>query len=96
MECLGCRRNLGNVDAREACFAVEHGGDEYVTSYWRCPDCDTYTVETYHDRFMGDAARSVAGPVPAADLAASLAEIAACPEPANKRCRCPAHRRLGD
>ena len=96
MQCAGCLDELGGLDRRVAFIAVERAGDEYIFSYWHCGACESYMLEVYHDRFMGDDERSIEGPRPAADVAADLKRIAHCPDPSDKRCRCEAHRALGD
>lgn len=67
-------------------------GDEYIESYFFCEKCKVYTIEIYHDRFMGEEDVSVRGPVPRAEGDGKVALIQQCSEPWNKKCRCPAHR----
>ena len=67
-------------------------GDEYIESYYFCKPCGVYTVEVYHDRYLGDEDVSVRGPLPKADGDAKVELIRQCSEPWNKKCRCPAHR----
>lgn len=51
MSCARCARALGEPRAGIAVFVA---GDEHVYSYFWCDDCGSYSVEGYHDRFMGD------------------------------------------
>lgn len=67
-------------------------GDEYTESYFLCGDCDVYTVEVHHDRFLGEESVFVRGPVSKAEGDAQVELIGQCSEPWNKKCRCPAHR----
>lgn len=66
-------------------------GDEYIESYFFCESCGTYTVEIYHDRFLGDSTVFIRGPVPKAEGDAKVQLIGRCPEPWDKKCRCTAH-----
>ncbi len=67
-------------------------GDEYIDSYYFCSRCQVYTVELYHDRFLGEEDVSIRGPVPKEEGDAKVECIRQCPEPWNKKCRCEAHR----
>jgi len=67
-------------------------GDEYSETYYLCPDCGDYTVEVLHDRFLGEETVFTRGPVSRAEGDAQIGLIRSCPEPWNKKCRCPAHR----
>jgi len=67
-------------------------GDEYIESYFLCSRCGVYTVEIYHDRFLGEDSVSVRGPVPRAEGDAKVKLIKQCSRPWDKRCRCEAHR----
>jgi hypothetical protein len=66
-------------------------GDEYVESYYFCGPCQIYTVEIYHDRFLGEGEVSVRGPVPKAEGDEKIELIRQCSEPWDKKCRCKAH-----
>jgi hypothetical protein len=67
-------------------------GDEYIESYYFCKRCEVYTVEVYHDRFLGENNILTRGPVPKAEGDAQVELIKQCSEPWNKKCRCKAHR----
>jgi len=67
-------------------------GDEYIESYYFCAQCQVYTVEVYHDRFLGEEEISVRGPVPKTEGDALIELIKQCDEPWNKKCRCKAHQ----
>jgi hypothetical protein len=67
-------------------------GDEYIETYFFCVACGVYTVEVYHDRFLGEESVQLCGPLPKADGDAAVALINRCSEPWNKKCRCEAHR----
>ena len=67
-------------------------GDEYIESYYFCDQCGVYTVEIFHDRFLGDDEVFVRGPVPKPEGDAKIELIGRCPEPWNKKCRCNAHQ----
>jgi hypothetical protein len=67
-------------------------GDEYIESYYLCHGCDVYTVEVYHDRFLGEDDISLRGPVSRSEGKGKIELIGKCPEPWNKKCRCEAHR----
>jgi len=66
-------------------------GVEYTESYFFCEGCDEYSVEVYHDRFLGEDDVLVRGPVSRSEGDARVELIGQCPEPWNKKCRCPAH-----
>lgn len=67
-------------------------GDEYIESYFLCSRCEVYTVEIYHDRFLGEDTVFVRGPVSKAEGDAKVELIRQCSEPWNKKCRCRAHQ----
>ena len=67
-------------------------GDEYIESYFFCDDCKIYTVEIYHDRFLGEESVFFRGPVSKEDGDAQVAIIKRCDSPWDKKCRCAAHR----
>jgi hypothetical protein len=67
-------------------------GDEYIESYYFCSRCEVYTVEIYHDRFLGEDEISVRGPVLKPEGDAMVELIKQCSEPWNKKCRCKAHQ----
>lgn len=92
MECLKCvNTKWDKIEQRSAFICFEVMGDEYIESYFLCQDCDTYSVEVYHDRFSGAATILTRGPIPRAEGDRIIAMIRQCPEPSNKRCHCKAH-----
>jgi hypothetical protein len=68
-------------------------GDEYIESYYLCTACNVYTVEIYHDRFLGESEATVSGPVTRERGDALISIIRACPDPSDKKCACEAHKR---
>ena len=91
IECAQC----GEVFEQEAGVASISGsimGDEYTESYFFCSKCGVYTVEVYHDRFLGEDDISVRGPVAKSEGDDKIQLIKRSPEPWNKKCRCKAHR----
>ena len=94
---IGCSQCGRDFDGRHAdpCAASICGsvmGDEYIESYYLCRQCNVYTVEIYHDRFLGEDEVTVRGPVLKLEGDELIALIKQCPEPWNKKCRCQAHR----
>ena len=53
-------------------------GDEYIESYYFCKSCGVYTLEVYHDRFLGEEDVSVRGPLPKAQGDAKVELIRQC------------------
>ena len=91
IKCLKCQQELGS-DSREISISGSIMGDEYIESYYLCPSCKVYTVEVYHDRFLGDDEVSFRGPLTLEEGRSKVELIGQCSEPWNKKCRCPAHR----
>ena len=92
IKCSQCQRELG-PENREASIAGSIMGDEYIETYYFCRPCGVYTVEVYHDRFLGEDEVSVRGPVPREGGQAQIELIRQCSQPGDKNCRCPAHRK---
>jgi hypothetical protein len=94
MKCINCQRVFPEQQKARAAIAIFVIGDEYLYSYWYCEACTHYTIEAYHDRFMGDDEISFLPPMPkeVGDKAVEL--IRACPEPMDKNCECPSHKAL--
>ena len=94
IRCAQCGRELGGegTQDRVASMAGSIMGDEYIESYFLCGECGVYTVEMYHDRFLGEESASVHGPVSKAKGDAKVKLIGQCSEPWNKKCRCQAHQ----
>lgn len=67
-------------------------GDEYIETYFFCKNCSVYTVEIYHDRFLGEEEISIQGPIPQSEGDAKVELIKKCSQPWNKKCRCAAHK----
>ena len=67
-------------------------GDEYIESYYFCDTCGVHTVEVYYDRFLGEGAAFIKGPLSKAEGDKKVRLIGACPELWNKERRCNAHR----
>jgi len=92
--CQSCGRDLGPVNRRKAFLAVFAQGDEEVRSWFFCEPCRMWTIHFLDDRFLGDTTTSLAGPFPEASCAAEVALANTCPDPGDKWCKCPAHRKL--
>jgi hypothetical protein len=94
MKCTKCGRDFdeGGEDCRVASISGSIMGDEYTDSYYFCSRCGFYTVEVYHDRFLGEDEISLQGPVSKSEGDAKVALIKECSESWNKKCRCKAHR----
>ncbi len=94
IRCAQCGRDLGEPGTGDRKASISGGimGDEYIESYFLCPECGVYTVEVYHDRFLGEESASVHGPVGRAEGDAKVALIRQCSRPWDKKCRCKAHR----
>jgi hypothetical protein len=94
MQCLACHEPHPAGRRPDAAIAVFVAGDEVIFSYWRCAACGAFSVEAWHDRFLGDADAHWIGPVAPALGERCLALVAACPSPQDKLCGCPSHRAL--
>jgi hypothetical protein len=94
IRCSQCGRAFDQqaMDLSVASISGSIMGDEYIESYYFCSHCEVYTVEIYHDRFLGDDEVFVRGPVPKTEGDAKVALIGQCSEPWNKKCRCNAHQ----
>lgn len=91
IQCSKCQRVL-EKDCREVSISGSIMGDEYIDSYYLCQPCQVYTVEVYHDRFLGEDEVSFRGPLSQDEAQAKIDLIRQCSEPWNKKCGCPAHR----
>ena len=91
MNCAACGSPLGKAEAAIAIFVM---GDEYAYSYFACAACGQYTVESYHDRFLGEDSVDVLGPFPTKVGEKAVALVRACPSPQDKNCDCPSHQAL--
>ncbi len=94
LQCSKCGEDLDQEGKKGRVVSISGGimGDEYIDSYYFCSRCQVYTVEVYHDRFLGEDDVSIRGPVPKEEGDAKVQLIGQCPEPWNKKCRCEAHR----
>jgi len=94
IRCSLCGKEFGQ-QRKEGWVASISGsimGDEYIESYYFCSQCEVYTVEIYHDRFLGEDEVSIRGPLPRSEGDAMVELIRQCSEPWNKKCRCETHR----
>jgi hypothetical protein len=94
IRCSQCKRELDRKLKTGSVPSISGGimGDEYIESYYFCHNCGVYTIEVYHDRFLGEDDVSVRGPVSKSEGDEKIELIRRCPEPWNKKCRCEAHR----
>ena len=92
--CSQCGEDLDPTRKYECAASISGSimGDEYIESYYFCKRCEVYTVEIYHDRFLGEDNILMRGPVSKAEGDAQVELIRHCSEPWNKKCRCEAHR----
>lgn len=93
MNCISCARSLGAAKARAA-ISILVAGDEYIYSYYSCEACGSYTVEAFHDRFMGESDTHFLPPIAREEGDRAVALIDACPSPGDKFCDCPSHLAL--
>ena len=91
-ECLKCKGPL--AAKADAAIAILVLGDEYIYSYFFCKSCRSYTVESYHDRFMGEDEISFLPPIEKEEGDKAVALIRACPDPMDKHCECASHKAL--
>jgi predicted RNA-binding Zn-ribbon protein involved in translation (DUF1610 family) len=89
IQCAKCNAPLPE---RSASICGNVFGDEYIESYFYCPNCGKYTREIYHDRFSGEDSITVQGPIDAPEAEAKIAVIRRCPAPSDEGCDCAAHR----
>jgi hypothetical protein len=92
--CARCGRKLDGdgFDGQPVSISAEIMGDEYTHSYYRCSQCRSYTVRVYYDRFLGNEEESAGVSLTKEEGDVKVRMISECPEPWNKKCRCPAHR----
>lgn len=91
MECKQCNRPFANEEW-VASISGSIMGDEHTDSYWLCPVCQVYTVETTWDDFTGVETTSASGPLAKVDGDERVGLIRKCRRPWDKKCRCNAHR----
>ena len=94
IRCSQCEREFDRKgeDKFVASISGSIMGDEYIETYFFCNNCGVYTVEIYHDRFLGEDEISVRGPLSKSEGDEKVKLIQQCPEPWDKKCRCEAHR----
>ena len=98
MKCLHCERDFAEDGAERPVASISGSimGDEYIDSYFFCNRCQVYSVEVYHDRFLGEEEIFLRGPLSKAEGDAKVALIQECAEPWDKKCRCSAHQKYFD
>jgi len=98
MKCLHCERDFAEDGAERPVASISGSimGDEYIDSYFFCNRCQVYSVEVYHDRFLGEEEIFFRGPLSKAEGDVKVALIQECDEPWNKKCRCSAHQKYFD
>ena len=98
IKCTKCGKDLDGRDrsVRMASISGSIMGDEYIESYYLCSQCGFYTLEIYHDRFLGDEDVFIKGPMQKQEGDARVELISRCSEPWNKKCRCDAHQSYFD
>jgi len=91
IKCHNCKQDS---TATVASISTMAAGIEYIHCYVFCKPCDLFTRDTYKDNWSGDAdifietmTREVAEE--------KIAQIAQCPTPNDKFCRCPIHEKIG-
>jgi hypothetical protein len=94
IKCSQCEREFDRKQENTFVASMSGSimGDEYIESYLFCDNCGVYTVEIYHDRFLGEDEISVRGPLSKSEGDEKVKLIQQCPEPWDKKCRCEAHR----
>ncbi len=93
IRCSECGTELDRQDEnRVASISGSIMGDEYTDTYYFCSRCEVYTVEVYHDRFLGEDEVSIRGPLSKSEGDAKVKLIRQCQEPWDKKCRCEAHQ----
>jgi hypothetical protein len=94
INCTQCGRRLDqktkNAWVASICGSIM--GDEHIETYFFCNTCGVYTVEVYHDRFLGEDEVHMRGPVSKTEGDAAIGLIKQCSTPWNKKCDCEAHR----
>jgi len=93
IRCSQCGIELDRQDKnRTTSISGSIMGDEFTDTYYFCSHCEVYTVEVYHDRFLGEDEVSIRGPVSKSEGDEKVKLIRQCPEPWDKKCRCEAHK----
>jgi hypothetical protein len=89
---VACRKCGATLSERAAGIAVLGHGDEYIHTYFLCARCDAWTVEVFHDAFMGESSVWTRGPLSRAEGDADVERIRRCPSPGDKTCGCETYR----
>jgi len=65
MQCLQCGRDIILDNAEGFVPSISGGimGDEYIETYYLCTHCGVYTIEIFHDRFLGEEEIYFRGPM---------------------------------
>jgi hypothetical protein len=92
MQCCLCGKEFAPHGQPVASISGSIMGDEQVESYFFCGNCGVYTVEVYYDQFLNEDEVTLRGPVSKEEGDRKVALIRECPEPWDKKCRCPAHK----
>lgn len=92
MDCAHCSKPL--PQRALAAISILVAGDEYIYSYFQCSACGGYSVEGFHDAFMGDSEAWRLPPITPEVGERCVALARACPDPGNKHCRCASHQAL--
>jgi hypothetical protein len=98
MKCSQCGREF-SWDKEGGMVASLSGsimGDEYIETYFYCDSCNKYTLEIFHDRFLGEDDVSIRGPISKEEGDIQVKLMNECPEPWNKKCDCNAHKKYFD
>jgi len=92
--CSKCGKELEGKEGGDRVASISGSimGDETIDSFYFCNNCGVYTIEGYHDRFMGDEEVSTRGPLSKEEGDEKVRWIKECSEPWDKKCRCPAHQ----
>jgi hypothetical protein len=95
MKCSQCGTDFTEEGAERPVASISGSimGDEYIDSYFFCSRCQVYTVEVYHDRFLGEEEIFFRGPLTKSEGDKKVALIRECAEPWDKKCRCSAHQK---
>ena len=92
MNCVTCKSDLGTWKERAAWLSYSVLGNEHTATYWFCKPCNVYTIEMDEDRFLGEESSWTVGPVRREEGDATVAKFKSCPDPGEKRCKCPIHQ----
>lgn len=94
VNCQSCKKDLSQEKEKTLIASICGSimGDEYIESWYFCKECQAYTLEIYHDRFLGEEDISLKGPIPKTEGDEKVKLIGQCSTPWDKKCRCAAHR----